>query len=496
MLILALEASTASAKAMLYRSGEGVIGILLKNYSSGAGDIVSYDADKIMMETLSAGRELLDQKEIDGVDMVAACSIWSHSLLMLDRNRRPVSRLSTWADTKASATTEKYRRDNLLYLSLYQRTGCPIHATYTLWKYMHEKENGNIEDVSFIASMPEYLFLKLTGEFAAAKSTASAGGFLNLHSLDWDEEALNLAGIGQSMLPGLMDSEYTAPLSKEAALVLGIKEGTPVLITGADGCMNQVAAGAFGDNIMTLSVGTSAAMRIATEKPVLAGYPSTWCYVGVENMWIAGSATAGAGNCVDWIGKRILGLNNGISLKELDHGAGGALLKGDAPIFLPFPAGERSPGWDDTKSAMMCEIKINNDIYDLYYAVLEGVLFNLKHCYEITVSVMGRPPKFISISGGIEKSPLWLSMASSIFGLPVYANGLMHASLLGAAYMGLKAAGEIASVKEIKPLINNCYQPDLSKAEFFAERFEKYLKCYKQQSEGSSAFVGREGARL
>lgn len=495
MLILVLEASTASAKAMLYRSGEGIIGTLPKNYSAGAGDTVTYDADKIMMETLLTGRELLEQKNIDRVDMVATCSIWSHSLLMLDKNKRPVSRLSTWADTKSSATTEKYRRDNWLYLSLYKRTGCPVHATYTLWKYMHEKEKGNLEDVCFIASMPEYLFLKLTGEFTAAKSTASAGGFLNLHTLDWDEEALKLAGIDQSMLPRLVDSEYTAPLSKEAAAVLGLKEGTPVLITGADGCMNQVAAGAFGDNIMTLSVGTSAAMRIATEKPVLAGYPSTWCYVGVENMWIAGSATAGAGNCVDWIGKKILGSNNNISLKELDHGAEGALIKGEAPIFLPFLAGERSPGWDDTKSAMMCDLKISNDIYDLHYAVLEGVLFNLKHCYEITVSVMGQPPKFISISGGIEKSPLWLSMASSIFGLPVYANGLMHASLLGAAYMGLKAAGEIGSVKEIKPMLKNYCQPDLRKKEFFAKRFERYLKYYNQQSEGNLALVAREGVK-
>ncbi|MBZ4645129.1 MAG: gluconokinase [Petroclostridium sp.] len=481
MLILVLEASTASAKAMLYKSGEGIIGILQKNYSSDAGDTVTFDADKIMAETMLAGKQLLEQKGINHVDMVATCSIWSHSLLMLDRNRKPISRLSTWADTKASLTTEKYRKDIQLFTSLYKRTGCPIHVTYTLWKYMYEKESGNVKDVSFIASMPEYLFLKLTGEFAVSKSTTSAGGFLNIHTLNWDEEALKLAGIDDTMLPKLVDSEYTATLTKEAAGILGLKEGIPVLITGADGCMNQIAAGAFSDNIMTLSVGTSAAMRISTEKPVLANYPSTWCYVGVENMWIAGSATAGAGNCVDWMGKKVLGFNGGITLKELDKGAEEALLKGNAPIFLPFLAGERCPGWDDTKSGMMCEMRINNDIYDLYYATLEGVLFNLKHCYDITVPIVGQPPKFISISGGIEKSPFWLSMAASIFGLPVYVDGLLHASLLGTAYMGLKAAGEIASVKDIKPLMKNRCEPDCSKKEFYTERFEKYLKYYRQQ---------------
>jgi len=484
MLILVLEASTASAKAMLFDDHAGVIGILPKHYSEEAGDTVTYDADKLMEETLLVGRELLEQKGVTRVDMVATCSIWSHSLVMLDRNMEPLGRLSTWADTKAWPTTEKYRADHDLFIWLYQRTGCPIHVTYTLWKYMHEKECGNALAATFIASMPEYLFYKLTEEFAVSRSTASAGGFLNLHSLEWDEEVLRLAGLDAAKLPKLVPSEYTAPLAPRAASVLGLAAGTPVLITGADGCMNHVAAGGFSENVMTLSIGTSAAMRIATDKPILAAYPATWCYVGVEGMWVAGSATAGAGNCVDWIGKKILGGKNGVSLKELDTGAAKTLAHGDAPIFLPFLVGERCPGWDDKKSGLLCEMRLNHDIYDLYYAVLEGVLFNLRQCYEITIPIIGRPPTYISISGGIEESPLWLGMAASIFGLPVHTNGLMHASLLGTAYMGLKAAGVIDSVKNISPHIVASSYPNYSKRDFFDRRFEKYLKYYSWETLG------------
>lgn len=478
MLILVLEASTASSKAMLYKSGQGIVGILPKNYSPAVGDTVTMDADKMVRETLLAGRQLLEQTGVTEVDMVATCSIWSHSLLLLDKNRTPVSRLITWADTRAAATAERYRQDGSLVTAMYRRTGCPIHTTYTLWKYVHEKESGNTGDASYIATMPEYLFLSLTGQFAVSKSTASGGGFLNLDTLNWDEEALKVAGVGAAMLPKLVDSEHTAPLTMEAAQFLGLKAGKPVLITGADGCMNQIAAGAFGDNVMTLSVGTSGALRITVDRPLVAEYPSTWCYVGVENTWIVGSATAGAGNCIDWIGNKILGVNSGITLQELDAGAEQAGLKPDAPIFMPFLAGERCPGWDDKKSAMLCELRLNHDCYDLYNAVLEGVLFNLKQCYEITVPIVGKPPKYISISGGIEKSRYWLSMAAAIFGMPVYVDGLLHASLLGAAYMGLKAAGEIASVKDIKPLLKTSFVPDAVKQEFYAARFEKYLKYY------------------
>lgn len=482
MLILVLEASTSSAKALLYQSGVGIIGVLPRNYSAQAGDIARYDGDQIIAETLETGGELLRQHHIDRVDLVATCSIWSHSLVMLDRENKPIAPLMTWADTAAAVTTQKYRRDEGLFKTLYQRTGCPIHTTYTLWKYVHEKEHGDVSRVARIGSMPEYLFFKLTGKWAVSQSTTSAGGFLNIHELSWDEEALRIAGITAGKLPELVDAEYTAPLSKGAAERLGVVAGTPVLITGADGCMNQIAAGGFGANIMTMSVGTSGALRLTVDRPVLAEYPSTWCYVGVEEQWIAGSATAGAGNCVDWIGKKILGYDNRISLSELDEGAKETLGKGEAPIFLPFLTGERCPGWDDTKEAMFWGMKMEHNLYDLYYAVLEGVLFNLRQCYELTVPVVGNPPERISISGGIEKSPMWLKMAASIFGLPVHTGGLLHASLLGAAYMGLKVGGEIPSVKAIQPTIQTSWEPEPGREKFFAGRFEKYLEYYAAQT--------------
>lgn len=478
MLILVLEASTASAKAMLYDSALGVVGILPRQYSNGAGDTRIYDVDLMMRETLAVGKELLAQHDIHTVDMVATCSIWSHSLVLLDGSKRPVSRLSTWADTTASSTAEKYRRDHTLFQALYRRTGCPIHSTYTLWKYIHERDAGNAAAAVYIASLPDYLFLTLTDVFAVSPSTASAGGFLNLHSRDWDEEALRLGNAHRGMLPQLVPSEFTAPLTPAGAVALGLRAGTPVLVTQADGCMHQVAAGGFGDHIVTLSVGTSGALRMATDAPVLAAYPSTWCYVGVEDMWVAGSAIAGAGNCVDWIGKKALGANGHICLAELERGATLSLARGNAPIFLPFLVGERCPGWDDTRKASFHEVDIDHDAYDLYYAVLEGVLFNLKQCYDIMLPIIGESPSYISISGGIESSPLWMDMTASVFGLPVHTLGLPHASLLGTAIMARKAAGEIASVKTVKPQTTVSCVPDPRKGQVLSGRFSRYMQCY------------------
>ena len=320
MLILVLEASTSSAKALLYKSGVGVLDTCSTPYSPLIGNRATYDAEGLIREVLATGAALLARNKVDRVDMVAPCSIWGHSLVLLDSAGSAASPIKTWENTEASSTASRYRADEELYNTLYNRTGCPIHTTYTLWKYIHEKEAGHISGTPKIASMPDYLFLTLTGELASSRSVASACGFQNVHSLDYDQLALSLAGVEPHQLPRLVDSEYSAPLAPPAAALLGLAAGTPVMITGADGCMNQVAAGALGSHIMTVSVGTSAAMRITVDKPTLAPQPSTWCYVGVEGTWICGSATAGAGNCVDWAHSRIAGSITS-SFKALDEDA-------------------------------------------------------------------------------------------------------------------------------------------------------------------------------
>ena len=477
MLILVLEASTSSAKALLYRSGVGMVDTCSTQYSPRIGNRATYEADGLIEEVLAIGASLLSRNGINRVDMIAPCSIWGHSLVLIDDTGEAASPLKTWENTEASGTATRYRADTDLYQTLYTRTGCPIHTTYTLWKYIHEKEAGQLSGKPRIASMPDYLFLKLTGELATSRSVASACGFLNIHSLEYDSMALSLADLEPSQLPILVDSEYTAPLTHAAATSLGLTEGTPVLITGADGCMNQVAAGAIGADIMTVSVGTSAALRLTVDKPILATRPSTWCYVGVEGTWISGSATAGAGNCVDWAASQISGTVPS-SFKSLDEKAIARGIKGNPPIFLPFPAGERCPGWDDSRTAEFGGLRLDHNVYDLYFSVLEGVLFNLRQCYDITVPIIGRPPQWISMSGGIEKSPSWLSMAASIFGLPIYTGGQGHASLLGAAFMALKAGGELSSIKTIPPAMKDRYNPEEALREFFEDRYQRYLSQY------------------
>ena len=113
----------------------------------------------------------------------------------------------------------------------------------------------------------------------------------------------------------------------------------------------------------------------------------------------------------------------------------------------------------------------------LYYAVLEGILFNLYQCY-LRLAEVGGVPMEIRVSGGILNSPLWLQMAADIFGKPMLTSGFANDSTVGAAMVALKAAGIINRIEDCLPEIRHTYQPRVEYHRLYQVRFANYLDYY------------------
>ncbi|NMA94968.1 MAG: gluconokinase [Clostridiales bacterium] len=475
MNILGLEVSTSAAKAIIYSSKDGVIDVKSITYPEEVCDVISQDVDGMYETLLECVDKILEENKLE-IHALSISTTW-HSLLLLDENREPIDRLMTWADTEAADTVKEYRSDKEFSSMFYNKTGCVVHSVYPIWKFIHQTRTRQdiVDRVRYISSQQEYVFEKLTGERAVSKTIASGTGFFNINSLDWDDELLDFAGINREQLSPLVEPTYHAPLEEKMASKMGLPANIPVVIGGSDGALNQIGAGAMEEGIMTLSVGTSGALRLASSEPVLPDEPSTWCYYLANGKRIAGAATDGAGNCVEWFVKR-LNRDSGHSLAQLDTIAEG-VDRGNAPIFLPFIYGERCPGWDDQRLGGFHGIRGSHLIGDMYYALLEGVLFNLYHCYIILAEVMDIPDE-IRISGGITNSPIWLQMAADIFQREVVTSEIEHASIIGAVALALDAMDEIESLEDFSPPMGEHVKPNPSMAEFYKARFGKYLETY------------------
>ena len=442
--------------------------------------MVSQDPEGVYRTLIECVRNVVEQVNCP-IDVIGLGSTW-HSLLFLDRHRKPMGRIKTWANTEAAPTAYRYRKNEELKLWFYHKTGCMVHSIYPVWKYIHARKNQyqELEPEGYLSSQPENVFERMTGEFAVSVSIASGTGFMNIHTLEWDQEILDFAGLKESRLAPIYDLEHTARLGDEAAREMGLKPGTPVVLPGPDGALNQVGAGALDEGVMTMSVGTSGAIRLATGIPLLPRQPSTWCYYASEGKWLAGAAISGAGNCVEWFAKKAnLGKVNYGTLDDLAAGT----VREDAPVFLPFLYGERCPGWDDGRTGGFFNLKAQHGVGDFHYSILEGILFNLYQCY-IALLEVGGTPREIRISGGIENSPLWLHMAADIFQRDIYTSRIEHASTMGAAVAALKAVGVLENMNEFQPEPGERIIPDEQMSKIYKARFERYLDWYRKTGNG------------
>ena len=464
MNILVLEASTSSAKAMVYAVSRQVLALRTIEYPANISDGAEQDAEGVLHAVLALGQEISRGYSIDAI---ALCGAW-HSLLVCDEKMRPVGKVLSWQYMGAAETAKSIRSNKALSDELYYDTGCMVHAIYPVYKMAYLREQGLDTGNIHVCGQSSYIFWRLTGKRWTTACMASGSAFLNSGEQDYNQRSLEIAGIAKGQLGEIHEPSETAPLEKEFASLLGVKAGIPVILPCADGALNQIGSLA-GENDMTLSVGTSAALRLNIRSGELVNErKTTWKYLS-PHSWMIGAATSGAANCVNWFRQNLAG--NTLSFSDLETES---IIEADRPIFMPFLFGERCPGWNDDKNAVFHGVRPQHTLFSLYGSLLEGVLFNIYQCY-LEICLASRQPERILISGGILKSALWLQMAADIIGMPLTCDITDQSSMMGAAYF----AEEILTGYRITSGEHgHIILPDAQKNTYYKERYDYYLEYY------------------
>ena len=449
MAVLALETSTSSAKALVFDLQEGIIECCRSNYPPDISGRGMSDAQAVYRLCLKTGREAVAAAgtalsraghELT-IDAVALCGTW-HGMCALDADMQPVSPVYSWNFTGTAGICASIRQNDELTGEIYRRSGCMPHCTYPRHAIQYMKQEGmDLSDKRFI-TQGAYNFWGMTGYYEETVCTQSGSGLINLEKQAYDPLILELTDIDASQLGALTDYRHPRPLNRQAADVLGLKPGIPVIPAHADGAMNQIGNYASGCDVMTLSVGTSGAIRMVTGRPKVSPKRALWCYCAAEG-WITGASTAGACNCLNWFMK---GPGAGRSFRELEDTQDAVT---DVPVFLPFLYGERCPGWRDEREGGFWHLSGQHTAAHMYKSVQMGILYNLKKCYgEMTAE--NSAPRQIIVSGGISNSRQWVQMLADIFERDVLVSDFSNASTIGAAVLALVQTGELRSIKDFR----------------------------------------------
>jgi len=472
MLCLVLESSTASAKAMLYDLKSGDNRVQIEPYPA-MGTSGEQDPGVVLDTLCRVGRRICENEK--NIAFIALSSTW-HSVLLCDRDMHPATPVYQWTYTGAADICHELRQDDTFVDHYYRRTGCMVNAIYPYFKLLHLKDRGIDPATHLVSDQGSYNLYQLTGQFATTECVASGTGLLDITRKEFDLELMGNLGITLDNLGQLVPYDRSFPLNRTGADLLDLPSGIPVLPANADGGLTQIGSGALRDGVMTLSVGTSGAMRLTTAAPLLSKRHDTWCYLAPKG-WLSGAATSGACNCVDWFRHSMSATPP--SYRDLENGI---RSREDTPVFLPFLAGERCPGWDDERTGGFSGLKPWHTYHDMYLGVLEGVLFNLLQCYGSIVELNGEP-ETVMLSGGILKSPFWTQMCADVFGRSLVSCHVEQSSLLGGAMICSEQAGALSGLEDYRPSTGTLISPDPGATPLYEAKFARYLEAYRRTSD-------------
>jgi len=369
-----------------------------------------------------------------------------HSVMAVDGNHRPLTRFLTWEDTRGDKIAASLRAAPL-GRRIYEATGTPVHSMSPLCKIRWLMENlpAVYSKARKFISIKEYLWFELFGEYEVDHSIASATGLFNLEKRMWHPASLRYCGITASRLSRPVATSFTRDkASGPLARSLQVTSKTLFCIGASDGCLANVGSYATRTHTAALTIGTSAAIRIASRKPVVDFGSMIFNYILDEKTYISGGPVNNGGNVMKWMFSTFLGNNTPgdadylAAFAEIGKIAPGA----DGLIFLPYLYGERAPVWDEQSSGVFLGIRSFHTPHHFFRAAVEGICFSLK---EILINLEKVPGSIreLSVSGGFVHSAVWMQILADITGKKLCKTQAADASCVGAALLSMKAAGAI-----------------------------------------------------
>lgn len=326
------------------------------------------------------------------------------------------------------------------------------------------------KDDILILDQGSYNYYQLSGKVLTTAEMASGTGFYNSEEAVYDNDILGAIGISVDHLPKVYTNELnTFKMNKDNLLNKFMSKETIVLPATPDGAMNQLGSVGTSLNKMTVSVGTSGALRVLSHKHIHSLNASTWSY-SLKGKALIGAATSGACNCVDLEKQKLF---DDVSYSELEDKLNEVKQSLTDNFYLPFVYGERSPGFKNNRSHGF--VGDNEEAINRYHSVLEGVLFNMYQCYLEIVELVGEPEE-IHLSGGILNSSYWTQMCSDIFNKTLIIDEVLHSSMFGGVVF---AYSELDL--DVDPLFKASHKtiyPNKDQHNFYMSRFKAYLGYY------------------
>ena len=435
---------------------------------------VEHDAQMIWSVTHQVVQEALNRADILPQHIVGiGIANQRETTLLWDRETgEPVHRAIVWQDRRAAGICETLREEGH-EATFRDKTGlvCDPYFSGTKVRWLLDNVSGLREraergELAF-GTIDSWLVHKLTGGRVHVTDVSNASRTLmyNIHSLEWDQELLDLLRVPAGILPEVKPSaEVFGETDPEAFF------GARVPVAGIAGDQQAALFGeaCHGEGMAKNTYGTGSFLLMNTgTQPVASqhGLLSTIAWrIGDEPVEYAlEGAIFVTGAAVQWLRDELNIIDDAADTERMALSLSG----NDNVYFVPALTGLGAPHWDPYARGTLLGVTRGTTKAHIARAVLESIAYQTRDIVEIMVDESGIPLKELRADGGGAVNTFLMQFQADTLGVPVKVPRITETTALGAAYLAGLATGFWKDRAEIdaKWQLAQCYQPGMPEAD-------------------------------
>lgn len=378
----------------------------------------------------------------------------------------PIGPVITWQCRRSTDFCETLRGKNL-GATLQEKTGLTIDPLFSASKARwllentpngkRRAENGEL----CMGTVDSWVLWNLTGGkvHACDVSNASRTQLFNLHTLQWDQELLNIFDIPRAALPESKNS--SAPYG-ESINISALPSGVPITSLIGDSHAALFGQAGFEAGSVKATYGTGSSLMTPTPSITLSkkGLSSTVAW-GLEKVTYALEGNISVtGSAVQWL-EQLLELDTAAITKLANQ------VKSTEGLYLvPAFVGLGAPHWDDRARGLVSGLTRGSGRAHLARAVLESIAYQIRDVFDVMKTEANANLNILLVDGGGSRNDWLMQFQADILGCPVLANSSADLSALGAAYLAGLQVGIWKNTNDIAQLPKRLerYEPKLSEA--------------------------------
>ncbi|MEM7128597.1 MAG: glycerol kinase GlpK [Chloroflexota bacterium] len=413
-------------------------------------------------------------------DSLAAIGITNQRETAIVWNKQtgqPIYNAIVWQDLRTDeickTLTDAGRADQIYY-----KTGLPI-ATYFAGpkvRWILDNVDGAQEAAEagelLLGTVDTWLIWQLTGgpnggQHITDVTNASRTMLMDLESLTWDDELLEIIGIPSAMLPEIRPSSDP---NFYGHTVADGPFGGSIPIAGNLGDQQAATVGqtCFSPGEAKNTYGTGCFMILNTGTEIIRsqnGLLTTVCYqFGTEPTTYAleGSINMG-GATVQWLRD---------SLNMIDDAAETETIAQSVPdtggcYLVPAFSGLFAPYWrSDARGVLVGLTRFINRAH-IVRAALESICYQTREVLDAMNADSGVPLQSLKVDGGATVNNFLMQLQSDILGTEVIRPQVAETTSLGAAYAAGLAIGYWPNIQELRSnwQVDRQWQPQIDEQE-------------------------------